>query len=222
MDKRLRQRLIGAAVLIALAVIFLPMLLTGRGSNTVSKKIELPPEPDYHFTNNNLQPAAPEAPQRSITSLSVIPDTGTMAPPSKATMPGNVPQPVTSSVPNPTPPKSPANLPLKSKTVQLVSTPAKPVRSIPPPRSVTSPVGKPVVSAWVVQVASLVDDHAAERLRERLLERGFPAYIDRYSNHDKNYFRVRVGPRLSHAEAEKIQMRIQQSLKLKGMVVPYQ
>ena len=48
MDKALKQRLVGASVLIILAVIVLPMLLSGR-SDTLqqeSRKIELPVEPE--------------------------------------------------------------------------------------------------------------------------------------------------------------------------------
>jgi len=48
MDKALKQRLVGASVIIALAVIVLPMLLNGRpeGRSEQSQKMEIPPRPD--------------------------------------------------------------------------------------------------------------------------------------------------------------------------------
>ena len=48
MDKALKQRLVGASVLIILAVIVLPMLLSGRSDRLKheSSQIELPPKPD--------------------------------------------------------------------------------------------------------------------------------------------------------------------------------
>ena len=48
MDKALKQRLVGAIVLIILAVIVLPMLLSGRSDRLKheSRQIELPPKPD--------------------------------------------------------------------------------------------------------------------------------------------------------------------------------
>ena len=48
MDKALKQRLVGASVLIILAVIVLPMLLSGRSDRLKheSNRIELPPKPD--------------------------------------------------------------------------------------------------------------------------------------------------------------------------------
>ena len=47
MDKALKQRMVGASVLIALAVIVLPMLLGGRpeGETQQTRKIELPAKP---------------------------------------------------------------------------------------------------------------------------------------------------------------------------------
>ena len=47
MDRALKQRLVGASVLIALAVIVLPMLLGGRseGVSGESSKIEIPAKP---------------------------------------------------------------------------------------------------------------------------------------------------------------------------------
>jgi cell division septation protein DedD len=48
MDKALKQRLVGASVIIALAVIVLPMLLSGRpeGGSEQAQKMEIPPRPD--------------------------------------------------------------------------------------------------------------------------------------------------------------------------------
>jgi DedD protein len=48
MDKALKQRLVGASILIILAVIVLPMLLSGRSETLKqeSRQIELPPKPE--------------------------------------------------------------------------------------------------------------------------------------------------------------------------------
>lgn len=48
MDKALKQRLVGASVIIALAVIVLPMLLSGRpeSGSEQPQKMEIPPRPD--------------------------------------------------------------------------------------------------------------------------------------------------------------------------------
>ncbi|WP_269449599.1 SPOR domain-containing protein [Acidihalobacter aeolianus] len=78
-----------------------------------------------------------------------------------------------------------------------------------------------MVTAWVVQVASLVDENSANMLRDRLRKKGFDSYIDRFRHAGKTYFRVRVGPRLSKPKAESMLVRIDHAVKLKGIVVPY-
>jgi len=50
METTLKQRLIGAAVIIALAVIFVPMILDGSGrQESVALNMEVPPEPTFTF-----------------------------------------------------------------------------------------------------------------------------------------------------------------------------
>lgn len=50
MDNKLKQRLVGATVLIVLAVIFIPQLLDGDPDSTVTE-IKLPPEAEGEFTS---------------------------------------------------------------------------------------------------------------------------------------------------------------------------
>ncbi len=65
MDKALKQRLVGASVLIILAVIILPMLLSGRSDtlNTESRQIELPPKPEeLSFETRRFPVGTPDKP----------------------------------------------------------------------------------------------------------------------------------------------------------------
>ncbi len=63
----LKQRLIGAAVLIILAVIFVPMLLDGESPTTITET-NIPPKPDGKFSSKIIpldeitQPVLPETP----------------------------------------------------------------------------------------------------------------------------------------------------------------
>jgi len=57
---QLKQRLVGAIVLVALAVIFIPMLLPGEGSlSDAIHGSNIPPEPDYRFAPIKPAPKAP-------------------------------------------------------------------------------------------------------------------------------------------------------------------
>jgi DedD protein len=76
MDKALKQRLVGASVLIILAVIVLPMLLSGRSDRLQqeSREIELPPKPEELSIETRRFPVgvankpAPAATQESVTA----------------------------------------------------------------------------------------------------------------------------------------------------------
>ncbi len=57
METTLKQRLIGAAVIIALAVIFVPMILDGSGQReSVAINIDVPPEPKFTFESESPDP----------------------------------------------------------------------------------------------------------------------------------------------------------------------
>src|SRR5687768_9075110 len=69
MDAALKQRLIGAAVLVALAVIFLPILVDGPEpqTGTSSVPLDIPAPPERSFETREL-PVAPATPPPSATT----------------------------------------------------------------------------------------------------------------------------------------------------------
>jgi DedD protein len=69
LDKTLQQRLIGAILLVALGVIFIPVLLDGSGfKSRNSRSIEMPPEPKFPpLSEITLEPVVPtHVKQRSV------------------------------------------------------------------------------------------------------------------------------------------------------------
>jgi DedD protein len=61
LDKTLQQRLIGAILLVALGVIFIPVFLDGSGyKSRNSRSIEMPPEPEFPpLSEIKLEPVVP-------------------------------------------------------------------------------------------------------------------------------------------------------------------
>ena len=61
MDKSLQQRLIGAILLVALGVIFIPVLLDGSGfKSRNTRSVEMPPEPAFPpLSEIELKPVTP-------------------------------------------------------------------------------------------------------------------------------------------------------------------
>jgi len=86
MDSQLKQRLIGAAVLIALAVIFVPMFLSSPPPKAPGETVNLdiPPPPERQFQTQVLTneppkpaPAAPTAPAATGGDKVAMVDTAT-------------------------------------------------------------------------------------------------------------------------------------------------
>ena len=66
MDLALKYRIVGAAVLLSLAVIFVPMVLDGSGQKSITKvELEMPPEPTLIFSDELEQQVQTPAPEYS-------------------------------------------------------------------------------------------------------------------------------------------------------------
>ncbi|SCZ63740.1 SPOR domain-containing protein [Thiohalomonas denitrificans] len=59
MNPRIKQRLVGAVVLVALAVIFVPMLLDGDDSSMPAFGSNIPPKSGYQFESLDIPPRQP-------------------------------------------------------------------------------------------------------------------------------------------------------------------
>ena len=66
MESTLKYRIVGASVLLALAVIFIPMILDGSGQETVTKmEMDIPPEPTLIFSDEKIVKEKMPAPEFS-------------------------------------------------------------------------------------------------------------------------------------------------------------
>jgi DedD protein len=91
LDKTLQQRLIGAILLVALGVIFIPVLLDGSGYRSRQERIiEMPAEPEFPPLKefrpktkvSNLE--MPSAPEAAVKAESHTPESSELKPPVKA------------------------------------------------------------------------------------------------------------------------------------------
>jgi DedD protein len=173
MDEKLKERLVGAAVVVALAVVFIPALLSGppkagtgapglSGHDGVAVK---------RITIDLGNPGA-TAPQ---------PD-----PMVAASQPPEMQTPLTSEDTQPARIEQPAPQP----DVQAVSV-AQPTRSAPDEGA-----------AWVVQVGSFSSKDNADRLAAQLKAQGFQAFVSKYREGSNTLHRVRVGPVQTREKAE--------------------
>ncbi len=189
MDIALKQRLVGASVLIALAVIVLPMLLGGRpeGHIAESQKIELPPEPaelDFQTRRYPIGETPPEPQREKVEST----------PRPLPTPPQQQEAPAESDEPGPTDAATDA----VGEAVSAANEPTAPVASPPPatPRSTGGDTGR-----YVVQVASFGSTDNANRLSATLQGYGYAVLLDSIKSDVGTLHCVRVGPFHSQADA---------------------
>lgn len=179
MDLALKQRLIGAAVLVALAVIVLPMLMEGPA-----------PEPGVDQVPLEM-PAAPKRPvQVQELPLSLPPDSGQPGaaedadPDRIATVQADA-APRVDALESATPERAPA------ATTTLPPAPAAP--EVPAAQA---------GGDYVVNLGSYRDAANARGLLEAFKTAGLPAYGESIQLDGQGATRLRLGPYASRAEAE--------------------
>jgi DedD protein len=198
LDKGLKQRMVGALVLVALAVIFLPMLLS-REDEMRRVVVDAPAMPQAPATAEIVvQPAEvvepEELPQEPVPVEEVNPQIV------------EVPE-----QPKPTsPPVAEPSKPEPAKTEQVAtSAPAKPDNRLD---------ANNLPISWSVQLASLSSRAGAENLQKTLRSQGYNAYIRTFDGMN----RVFVGPLIERAEAERLRDQLNRQHKLSGFVVRFQ
>ncbi|ALN19680.1 SPOR domain-containing protein [Ectopseudomonas mendocina] len=198
LDKGLKQRMVGALVLVALAVIFLPMLLS-REDEMRRVVVEAP-----------AMPQAPAATEIVVEPAEVVePEQLPQEP-----VPVEEVEPQIVEVPEqpkqaPVPAVQPS-APEQAKTEQSVATASA------KPEGRLDANNLPI--SWSVQLASLSSRGGAENLQKTLRSQGYNAYIRTFDGMN----RVFVGPLIERAEAERLRDQLNRQHKLSGFVVRFQ
>jgi DedD protein len=211
MDFLMKQRLVGAIVLVALGVIFIPMLLESPDRNLVPEMEPLP-EPGERSIGQPLErfPVAgemPVQPDRSVLQTDSAPDA--QAEPDEVVTDEGGGRTQALPLPEPeTPEPAEMETPRTETAVEPVAVDSKPAEP--------GPLGN-----WVVQMGSFSSEQNALRLRDRLRKAGFVTQVEKVQVSGKPLFRVRVGPYLERAEAEGDQKKLAETFDLKGRVLAY-
>ena len=205
MDMALKQRLVGASVLIALAVVVLPMLLGGRPENGAgqSQKIELPPQPPELDFETRRYPIG-----ESPTTADREPDKPTERPlPSPSPPPARTEDSLSETVTETVEGTAAAKQGERGATEPAAEAPSElALADMPPgePPAEDPKVAQPVVEdtgRYIVQVASFGAVENARRLSATLESHGYPVMTDTVKSDVGTLHRVRIGPWSSEAEA---------------------
>jgi len=224
MEEPLKARLIGATVLVVLAVVVVPELLSGpkqsatgqaaaegsRGTRTytidlggaVSAGAKLEPRADAPSVPATPAlptvepPTAPSSEQASATPTEGPDATRVDTPPADATPEAS------KAVPSPGPAK-------------VIDAPVPAPVAEPKPSAPAAKSPPAVRGGFSVQVGAFGSEATARKLVNELQAAGFPAYISPLARSGKTLHRVRVGPAADRAEADKLASR----LKARGLPV---
>ncbi|WP_300631850.1 SPOR domain-containing protein [Pseudomonas sp.] len=218
LDSAYKQRMVGALVLVALAVIFLPMLFS-RQDEQRQVVVEAPPAPQMPVVPQvQVEPVVVPEPQ-ALPEDEPVPTQEEVAAQQAPSMPVQPSVPVVK--PAPAAPAAPA-----------AAAAAKPAAPTPAPKPVApqpAAPGKPDVGqsridpnglpiSWSIQVASLGNREGADALQKKLRAQGYNAYIR--SADGKN--RVFIGPLIERAEADRLRDLLDRQQNLKGFVTRFQ
>lgn len=187
--EQLKQRIVGAIVLVALGVIFIPMILNHDATNSGISGSNIPVKPE------------------TLTALSQQPMSTPPPVPAEPTETRTLVDKDTPSLPTATPPTAP---PSGQKTVSPTKKPDVPISTASKPKT---------TRGWVVQLASFTERKTALRLRDRVRKAGYTCYVEAVSSKRRTLYRVRVGPVIKRKEAETLQKKIARQLRVKGSMI---
>jgi len=191
----LLARLIGAAVLLAIAVIVLPFVLDGAGS-----------QQEYEYAET--QPLQPErnVVERSYSSRQPLPETPVISEvqiekPRTAVLAESVEKVVEPETPS----QPPSQVETGETTVAAVSDGALQTYAI--------------ADGWNIQVASFVRVENAQKLLNRLRKAGLPAYVNEVAGKTRTILRVFVGPIGNQIDALALKNRVDQDYRVESIMV---
>lgn len=213
LDKAYKQRMVGALVLVALAVIFLPMLFS-RQDEQRQVTVEAPAAPQAPAVAQ-IQMETVAVPEPQVLPQEPVPSDEEVAEQALPTAP------IASAAPAPAPaPVAKPVAPAPAPVVKPTTPPAQPIAALSAkPDTTQSRVDANGLSvSWSVQLASLSSRASAESLQKTLRSQGYNAYIR--SADGKN--RVFVGPLIERAEADRLRDLLSRQQNLKGFVVRFQ
>ncbi|WP_019342780.1 SPOR domain-containing protein [Stutzerimonas stutzeri] len=200
-DRGLLQRIVGALVLVALAVIFVPMLFN-RDDAGQQVVVDAPAMPEAPATPViETQPV--EVPEPEVSAL---PEEYEIIEEEPAADSSRLSDPISSAPPE-----------------------AEPAPETPVPAITAAPPAKPATAeeqrldaanlpvSWSVQLASLSSRENADKLQKTLRSQGYNAYIRTADGMN----RVFVGPLVERAEANRLRDQLQRQQKLDGFVVRF-
>ena len=201
MKEATKQRIVGTVVLLALGLIFLPIIFDGQGSYQVPVTSRIPDPP-----------AVPILPEPEIERPQILAEREV-----SPSAPSNIDAEVESAVEAQAETEDTAE-PADSagQEVEVVESQPDFERSVPQFGEDGLPEG------WVVRLGTFANSTNASNLVNRLQDSGYKAYSRNVVNDQGTLTAVFVGPWLQRDQVEEYQRQLQEQFQLSGMIVRYE
>jgi len=210
MDRRVKERLVGASILVVLVVLIVPELLSG------------PPAPAPARAGAGLPVSAPE-PVRNVTvdlatSKAPTAEPAAEAPASSAEQPqalsadaASAVEGADSSAGNGAPSAAPPP-----------STPSTGALETVVPAPISAAAAKPAVAGrtWAVQLGSFASRANADKLAHQLKSQGFSVYVAQGGTGHSLRYRVRIGPMADRGAATQAIAKLKSAGQTASLVPP--
>ena len=181
MDRALKERIIGAAVLVVVAVLVVPVFLDGppEEGEIVSERVPLPGQDAQEDTRTVVLERDRKEP---------VPTAAEQAEPERSQQAARQPQ-----------------------AVAAAETRSEPEQPAPNPAPQTMPADSSPTGMWAVQLGSFGNQENAERLAADLRKQGFAAFLSQLPTDSGQLHRVRIGPQKDRDSAEATAAQLQEA-----------
>jgi DedD protein len=218
MNDGLKQRIIGALVLVALAVIFLPVLFDKERIAPVDRATQIPLAP---VVVPALIPEPAKAPRKKDSIIAKPLTNGTFAVGEKNG--STVLEPVSDKIKTIATVKKESLIEASSdvnvSSKEKVSSEAGISNAVKVSGPRLGADGLPL--SWVLQVASYKQKKQAEALRDILLKKGYRAFIQNVKTSKGQHVRLYLGPELDKSILEKAKKKIDKRYNVESFILSF-
>jgi DedD protein len=214
MDRRVKERLVGASILAVLIVLVVPELLSGPVPIPATARLPVSaPQPVRNVTVDLATSKAPEPSPLDASAASAATASST-ASPSGAASAAAAPSSAVPSVPAPPAAVPPASAPAAS----AAPTPVEIAPSLP--TSSTTTAKATAGHNWSVQLGSFVSRDNADKLARQLRAQGFGVYVLPGGSGPLLRYRVRIGPMPDRSAAAQTVAKLKSLGQIASLIPP--
>jgi len=200
----IKQRLVGAVVLVALAIVFWPIIFVQPTTDSPMVLAPTPPKPV--LDTSTIEP--PSSPDSSLTEKYQAPR-GNLAAQTSADDATALSEASAQAI-----------IDASSQLPEAASIDPPETRSTAP--RVTAIDEQGYVQSWVLQVAAVQTQSRADALVEQLQAKGYEAFTRSFKRGDRALWRVQIGPKLERDKLNKMKPSVDKAFGVNAAILRYE